>query len=57
MSDKDKALIDKAYTIPAWEWDSISKLIEQAESPRAKEELRIIRNRKYHIEECRCGCD
>lgn len=57
MSDKDKALIDKAYTIPAWEWDSISKLIEQAESPRAKEELRIIKNRKYHIEECRCGCD
>lgn len=53
MSDRDKKMIDEACGIDCIKWYEIDTLIEQAESPEAKEELRIIRNHKYHLEEMR----
>lgn len=55
MSDKDKALIDRAWKISCFSWGEIDNLIEQAESPETKERLRVIRNNKYHLEEYKCG--
>lgn len=57
MSEKDKALIEKAWKISCFEWNEIDSLIEQAESPEAKEELKVIRNHKYHLEEYKCGLE
>ena len=54
MSEKDKALIDRACKISCFNWSEIDNLIEQAESPEAKERLRVIRNHKYHLEEYKC---
>ena len=54
MSEKDKALIDRAWKISCFNWSEIDNLIEQAESPEAKERLRVIRNYKYHLEEFKC---
>lgn len=55
MSEKDRALIDQAREISCFNWFEIDNLIEQAESPEAKERLRVIRNNKYHLEEYKCG--
>lgn len=55
MSEKDKALIDRAWKISCFNWFEIDNLIEQAESPEAKERLRVIQNHKYHLEEYKCG--
>lgn len=55
MSEKDKLLIDKANKIICFEWGKIDILIEQAESLEAKEILRGIQNRLYHLEEYSCG--
>lgn len=55
MSDKDKKLIAQARATNCIFWSSIDELIEQAESPEAKEQLRVIRNSKYHIEEYKSG--
>ena len=57
MSEKDKALIDRAWKISCFNWSEIDNLIEQAESPEAKERLRVIQNHKYHLEEYKCGLD
>lgn len=57
MSEKDKALIDRAWKISCFDWGEIDNLIEQAESPEAKERLRVIRNCKYHEEEYKCGLE
>lgn len=57
MNEKDKALIDKAWGISCYDWSEIDNLIEQAESPEAKERLRVIQNNKYHLEEYKCGLD
>lgn len=57
MNEKDKALIDKAWGISCYNWSEIDNLIEQAESPEAKERLRVIRNHKYHLEEYKSGLD
>lgn len=57
MSDKDKALIDRAWKISCFNWGEIDNLIEQAESPEAKERLRVIQNHKYHLEEYKCDLD
>lgn len=57
MSEKDKDLIAKARATNCIDWSSIDELIEQAESPEAKERLRVIRNHKYHLEEYKCGLD
>lgn len=53
MSDRDIKMIDEAWGIDCIKWYEIDTLIEQAESPEAKEKLRIIRNHKYHLEEIR----
>lgn len=55
MSDKDKKLIEQARATNCIFWSSINELIEQAESPEDKEQLRVIRNSKYHIEEYKSG--
>lgn len=55
MNEKDKALIDKAWSISCYNWSEIDSLIEQAERPEAKERLMVIRNHKYHLEEYKCG--
>lgn len=55
MSDKDKALIDRGWKISCFNWGEIDNLIEQAESPEAKERLRVVRNHKYHEEEYKCS--
>ena len=57
MNEKDKGLIDKALGINCYNWSEIDNLIEQAESPEAKERLRVIRNCKYHEEEYKCGLE
>lgn len=57
MSKKDKSLIDRAWKISCYDWSEIDNLIEQAESPEAKEKLRVIRNHKYHLEEYNSGLD
>lgn len=57
MSEKDKILINQAWKISCFNWSEIDNLIEQAESPEAKEKLRVIRNYKYHLEEYKCGLD
>ena len=57
MSEKDKDLIAKARATNCIDWSSIDELIEQAESPEAKEHLRVIRNSKYHMEEYKSGLD
>lgn len=57
MSEKDRALIDQAREISCFNWFEIDNLIEQAESPEAKERLRVIQNHKYHLEEYKCGLD
>lgn len=55
MSEKDKALIEKARSISYTEWYSIEELIEQAESNEAKERLHSIQSSKYHTEEYYAG--
>lgn len=55
MSDKDRILIEKAWNTHCSDWNSISSLINQAESKEAKERLRVIRNYKYHMDEYECG--
>lgn len=57
MSEKDKELIKQAWAISCFDWYEIDGLIEQAESPEAKEELRTVRNHKYHMEEYKSGLD
>lgn len=57
MSEKDKALIEKAWKISCFNWVEIDNFIEQSESPEAKEELKVIRNYKYHLEEYKCGLE
>lgn len=57
MSEKDKMLVEKARNISCFDWSEIDNLIEQAESQEAKENLRVIRNMKYHLEEYLNGCD
>lgn len=57
MSEKDIDLILKARATNSKDWSIIDELIEQAESPEAKEHLRVIRNSKYHMEEYKSGLD
>lgn len=55
MSEKDKQLIAQARATNYTDWHCIDHLIEQAESPEAKEKLTDIRNYKYHMEEYKSG--
>lgn len=55
MSEKDKQLIAQARATNYTDWHCIDHLIEQAESPEAKEKLTDIRNYKYHTEEYKSG--
>lgn len=57
MSEKDKQLINKAWSTSSIDWYSINELIEQAESNECKESLKTIKHRKYHQEEYHCGLD
>lgn len=55
MSNNDMQLINQAWDINPMRWYDIDALIDKAESAEAKEELRSIRNYKYHIEEYKSG--
>lgn len=55
MSEKDKALIEKARATSYTEWYAIGELIKQAESDEAKEKLHSIQSSKYHTEEYYAG--
>ena len=55
MTEKDKELIKKAWDTDYIYWSSIDKLLEQAETSEAKEQLRSIRSFKYHQEEAFAG--
>lgn len=55
MSEKDKKLISDAILIPYTQWYCIESLIEEAESRKAKEQLKDIMKDKYHYEEYKSG--
>ena len=55
MTDYDKELIAKAEKTNCVDWYLIEAMMKQAETPEAAEELRLIRNRKYHMEEYGAG--
>ncbi len=55
MTEKDKELIKKAWDTDYIYWSSIDKLMEQAETSEAKEQLKSIRSFKYHQEEAFAG--
>lgn len=56
MTQRDKDLIERAWSVHFTEWFLIDELINQAESEEAKERLRTIRSFKYHREEFSAGC-
>lgn len=53
MTPSDLKLIEKARMVSCYDFGEIDNLIALAESDEAKEQLRLIRNRKYHMEEMR----
>lgn len=55
MTENDRELIRKAWDINCIYWSTIDELMEQADTPEAKEQLRVIRSFKYHMEEASCG--
>lgn len=56
MTQRDKDLIERAWSVHFTEWFLIDELIDQAESEEARERLRTIRSFKYHREEFSAGC-
>lgn len=56
MTEKDTQLISQANLMGYNRWDEIDSLIEMADSPEAKEELKRIAVYKYHLYEASCGC-
>ncbi|WP_220390163.1 hypothetical protein [Bacteroides fragilis] len=55
MTENDQELIKKAWDINCIYWYNIDEFMEQADTPEAKELLRVIRSFKYHMEEASCG--
>ena len=50
-TEKDKKLIAKARRLHYTDWMEAEKMIQQAESDYARQELHDISTRLYHIEE------
>ena len=55
LTTKDWQLVEKAESTHPSDFFNILQMIEEAESDRAKELLRNIKNRKYHLDEAGCG--
>lgn len=53
MTEKDKNLIYQAKRLPYIYWPQIDGMIDEADTPEAREKLRNIQKRKYHYEESR----
>jgi hypothetical protein len=51
MTEKDKQLIDHARKMLAIDWMIIDRMVDYADTDEAKESLRSLARRKYHIEE------
>lgn len=56
MTEKDKELIRKAWKTHYTLWYMVEAMIEEADTPEAKEKLRTISCHKYHMEEASAGC-
>lgn len=54
-TEHDQKLIEQARQMSIHAWPEIDKLIEQAETNDAKQELLSIQKCKYHREEYKCG--